>query len=346
MLDLYATSLKVVENQLFVLDQTLLPQQETWVHCQTVPQMVQLIQRLQLRGAPAIGLGASLLLAVLAEQGESRETLQSAASILRAARPTAVNLMNNIDVMQHALQQQDYRPAVIAAAEQLFAEDVALCIRIAELGAGLIQPGDRVLTHCNTGGLATVGLGTALGVIIQAHRQGKALEVWVDETRPLLQGGRLTAWELSQHAIPYQLICDNMAAMLMAQGLVDKVFVGADRIAANGDFANKIGTYSLAVLAHYHKVPFYVVAPYTTVDLACPSGAAIPIEQRAAAEVRGVAGAFGAVEWTPAQAQVYNPAFDVTPAALVSGWVLDHSVLDRQQINAGMLQHLFSEKSV
>ena len=246
--------------------------------------------------------------------------------------------MNNIDVMLTALAQPDYQSACIAAASQLFAEDVALCQRMAELGAELVQSGDRILTHCNTGGLATVGLGTAFGVIHQAHRQGKAIQVWVDETRPLLQGGRLTAWELGQQQIPYQLICDNMAAMLMAQGLVDKIFVGSDRIAANGDFANKIGTYSLAVLAHYHQVPFYVVAPYTTVDLNCPDGAAIPIEQRNASEVKGVSGAFGQVSWAPEAAEVYNPAFDVTPAKLVTGWVLDTGVFNQQQIAAGALQ--------
>ncbi|WP_337880971.1 S-methyl-5-thioribose-1-phosphate isomerase [Rheinheimera sp.] len=337
MVNLQATSLKVLNNQLYVLDQTVLPQQEVWLHCQSVPQMVQMIQRLQLRGAPAIGIGACLLLAVLAEAGESQAGLQQAALTLRAARPTAVNLMNAIDVMLAALGQADYRQACIAAAVGLFAEDVALCQRMAELGAGLVHQGDRILTHCNTGGLATVGIGTALGVIRTAHQQGKNIQVWVDETRPLLQGGRLTAWELEQQHIPYHLICDNMAAMLMAQGRVDKIFVGSDRIAANGDFANKIGTYNLAVLAHYHKVPFYVVAPYTTVDPDCATGADIPIEQRAAAEVKGVSGAFGQVCWAPAAAAVYNPAFDVTPASLVTGWVLDIGVFSQQQIAAGAL---------
>src|SRR5690606_20047062 len=236
-----------------------------------------------------------------------------------------------------ALQQQDFKAAAIACAEQLFAEDVALCQRMAEHGAALVQQGEQLLTHCNTGGLATAGVGTALGVINLAHQQGKNIRLWVDETRPLLQGGRLTAWECQQLGIPYQLICDNMAAMLMARGQVDRIFVGSDRIAANGDFANKVGTYSLAVLAHYHQVPFYVVAPHTTVDLACADGSAIPIEQRHGDEVRGVSGAFGSAIWAPEQANVFNPAFDVTPAELVTGWVLDTGVYSQADIAGGVL---------
>jgi methylthioribose-1-phosphate isomerase len=184
-------------------------------------------------------------------------------------------------------------------------------------------------------GLATAGVGTALGVIALAHQQGKVANVWVDETRPLLQGGRLTAWELGELGVPYQLITDSMAASLMGKGQVDAIWVGADRIAANGDVANKIGTYSLAVLAKFHGIPFYVAAPQTTLDPNCPNGEAIPIEQRAASEVTGVAGSFGAVQWAPENAQVYNPAFDVTPAALISGWVLDSGVVTPEQVSGG-----------
>lgn len=337
MKNLSGLSVKTEQNQLLILDQTLLPQQQHWLPCHTVQQMVTMIKALQLRGAPAIGIGACLLLAYRAEQGDSREELLQAAEILRAARPTAVNLMNNLDSMLQALAQTDYVAAAVACAERLFAEDVQLCLQMAQHGAALVQPGERLLTHCNTGGLATAGVGTALGVINLAHQQGKNIHLWVDETRPLLQGGRLTAWECQQMGIPYQLICDNMAAMLMARGQVDRIFVGSDRIAANGDFANKVGTYSLAVLAHYHQVPFYVVAPHTTVDLNCADGSAIPIEQRHADEVRGVSGGFGQVIWAPAQAAVFNPAFDVTPAKLVTGWVLDSGVYNQQQIAAGVL---------
>ncbi|WP_423188049.1 S-methyl-5-thioribose-1-phosphate isomerase [Alishewanella sp. d11] len=343
MKNLLALSLKTVQGELYVLDQTLLPHQQNWLHCTTVTQMVSLIQRLQLRGAPAIGIGASLLLAYRATQGDSREQLLQAAEVLRAARPTAVNLMNNLDAMLQALQQADYVDAAVACAEALFAEDVALCQSMAEHGAALVQPNERLLTHCNTGGLATAGVGTALGVINLAQQQGKNIRLWVDETRPLLQGGRLTAWECQQLGIPYQLICDNMAGMLMARGEVDRIFVGSDRIAANGDFANKVGTYSLAVLAHYHNIPFYVVAPHTTIDLSCPDGSAIPIEQRAADEVRGVSGAFGQTLWAPEQAPVFNPAFDVTPASLVTGWVLDTGVYSQADIQTGVLQQFTSK---
>ena len=208
---------------------------------------------------------------------------------------------------------------------------------MSEHGAALVVHGDRILTHCNTGGLATAGVGTAVGVITTAHRQSKRIQVWVDETRPLLQGARLTAWEMEQAGVPYRLICDNMAAGLMAAGEVDRVFVGADRIAVNGDFANKVGTYSLAVLAFYHQVPFYVVAPHTTVDTACANGDGIPIEQRAPDEVRGAAGSFGACIWSPPRAPVFTPAFDVTPARLVTGWVFDTGVLGPEDIAAGAL---------
>lgn len=338
MKNLSGLSIRTEQNQLFILDQTLLPHQQVWRHCQTTEQMVRMIQALQLRGAPAIGIGASLLLAYRAEQGDSKAQLLSDAEQLRAARPTAVNLMNNLDAMVAALQQPDFCAAAVECAVALFEQDVQLCWQMAQLGAELIQPQEQILTHCNTGGLATAGGGTALGVIAHAHRQGKQISVWVDETRPLLQGGRLTAWECEQLGIPYRLICDNMAAMLMSRGQVDRIFVGADRIAANGDFANKVGTYSLAVLAHYHQVPFYVVAPHTTVDALCADGSQIPIEQRHADEVRGVHVACGKTIWAPQQAAVFNPAFDVTPASLITGWVLDTGIYSQRQVADGIFR--------
>ncbi|ELY6225516.1 S-methyl-5-thioribose-1-phosphate isomerase [Cronobacter muytjensii] len=332
---LQTTSLRVVDNKLWILDQQALPQQKNWLPADTVDALVGHIHALRVRGAPLIGLSASLLLALLAEKGMTRDALGLALDVLRAARPTAVNLMNNLDRMKQALAQADYATALGAEALRLVQEDRELCERIARAGSALVTPGSRLLTHCNTGGLATAGVGTALGVIARAHEEGKVANVWVDETRPLLQGGRLTAWELGELGVPYQLITDSMAASLMAQGQVDAVWVGADRIAANGDVANKIGTYSLAVLAKYHNVPFYVAAPQTTLDPACPNGAAIPIEQRAAAEVTGVAGSFGAVQWAPENARVYNPAFDVTPASLISGWVLDGGVVTPDEVANG-----------
>lgn len=291
-----------------------------------------------MRGAPLIGLSASLLLALLAENGLSKTELAEALEVLRASRPTAVNLMNNLDRMKQALAQENFVTALTFEALRLVEEDKALCDNIATAGAKLITPGSRLLTHCNTGGLATAGVGTALGVISRGWQEGNVANVWVDETRPLLQGGRLTAWELGELGVQYRLICDSMAASLMAQKQVDAIWVGADRIAANGDVANKIGTYSLAVLANYHGIPFYVAAPHTTLDPACPDGSAIPIEQRAASEVTGVAGSFGDVQWAPEDAQVYNPAFDVTPAALISGWVLDTGVVTPAQVEAGIFQ--------
>lgn len=298
--------------------------------------MINMIKKLQIRGAPLIGIGASLLLARLAENGLNEAELRESAARLRAARPTAVNLMNNLDTMLAALNTEG-PTALSRTAEYLFEEDIRLCQQMSANGADLIAAGSNILTHCNTGSLATAGAGTAIGVIAKLHALDKHPHVYVDETRPLLQGARLTAWEMQKLGIDYTLICDNMAALLMAQGKVDAILVGSDRIAANGDFANKVGTYSLAVNAHYHKVPFYVVAPYTTVDLACPNGAVIPIEQRGAQEVQGVSGSFGDVRWSPGTANVFNPAFDVTPAALVTGWILNNGVFNQQQIADGAL---------
>lgn len=335
---LNTTSLKIIDNQLWILDQQALPQEKRWCPCPDVTSLVEHIQTLRVRGAPLIGLSASLLLALLAEEGFSQPQLAQSLETLRAARPTAVNLMNNLDRMKQALAQPQFVNAMVQEALRLVEEDRALCEQIAAHGATLVNPNSRLLTHCNTGGLATAGIGTAIGVLLRAHQQGNVAQVWVDETRPLLQGGRLTAWELGELGIPYRLICDSMAASLMAQGKVDAVWVGADRIAANGDVANKIGTYSLAVLAHYHQIPFYVAAPHTTHDPACPAGHAIPIEQRAAAEVTGVSGSFGNYQWAPQNAPVYNPAFDVTPAALISGWILDTGVVTPQAVKEGIFQ--------
>ena len=219
-------------------------------------------------------------------------------------------------------------------------EEVDMNAKMAELGAALVQPGEGILTHCNTGSLATPGVGTALGVIRIAHRQGKKIHVYVDETRPLLQGGRLTAWELQREGIPYTLITDNMAASLMRAGRIQRVFVGADRICANGDFANKIGTYGVAVLAHHHGIPFHGVAPLSTVDLHCATGDAIEIEQRPAHEVQGVTGSFGTVRWAPKESNTFNPAFDVTPAEIVTSLILDTGVYTKDQLKAGVLKGL------
>ncbi len=335
MVNLQSRSLRVYADALEYLDQTRLPQAEEWVRCDSPEAWQHAVKRLAIRGAPLIGLSAAFVLAQYAARHPQSEW-QLVSDRLRATRPTAVNLMYCLDAMEACFAQG--ADALAERAQALFEEDRALCQRMAERGADLLASGDRVLTHCNTGALATAGVGTAIGALAIAQQRGIDLHVYVDETRPLLQGGRLTAWEMADLGIPYQLITDSMAASLMAAGKVDKVMVGADRICANGDFANKVGTYMLAVAARYHQVPFYVVAPYTTVDPACASGAAIPIEQRDGAEVRGVAGAFGEVEWAPSEAPVWNPAFDVTPASLVTAWVLDTGVFDSAAIARG--EHL------
>ena len=240
--------------------------------------------------------------------------------------------------MTHSIKNDFSMQKTIDLAVKIFNEDVTLCDQIAENGAALIEDGDQILTHCNTGGLATAGVGTALGVIRKAHAQGKKIHVYIDETRPLLQGGRLTAWELQKLNIPCTLITDSMAAHLMSLKKINKAIVGSDRIAINGDFANKIGTYSVAVNCSYHQIPFYVAAPYTTVDPKCQHGGEIPIEQRPANEVLGASGSFGKVLWAPIGVQVYNPAFDVTPAKLVTNWILDKAAYSKKDIESGILK--------
>lgn len=332
MFHLQSRSLRVYADHLEYLDQTQLPQAEQWVGCGSPEEWQGAVKNLAIRGAPLIGLSAAFILAQYAARHPDGDW-QLVSDRLRATRPTAVNLMYCLDAMEACFEQGASALAVRAA--ELFTEDRELCQRMAEYGADLLQPGDRVLTHCNTGALATAGVGTAIGALAVAKQRGTDLHVYVDETRPLLQGGRLTAWEMADLGIPYQLITDSMAANLMAAGKVDKVMVGADRICANGDFANKVGTYMLAVVADYHQVPFYVVAPYTTVDAACATGVEIPIEQRDPAEIHGAAGAFGDVVWAPSDAPVWNPAFDVTPAKLVTAWVLDTGVFDAAAIARG-----------
>lgn len=317
-----------------LLDQTRLPQDEKWFEVSTLEQMVEAIQMLRVRGAPLIGVTAGLMIAKLATQNRTTEELLKDAQTLYEARPTAVNLMICVDRMKKVIADKVPALMVIEQAIQIFEEDVLLCNRIAENGAQFIQDGDQILTHCNTGGLATAGVGTALGVIRKAHEQGKKIHVYIDETRPLLQGGRLTTWELQKLKIPYTLITDNMAAHLMSLGKITKAIVGSDRIAVNGDFANKIGTYSVAVNCNYHHIPFYVAAPYTTVDPECADGSKIPIEQRSPLEVRG----FDQMQWAPDNAKVYNPAFDVTPACLVAGWILDRAAFSYDDVRAGKLK--------
>ncbi|HXO23272.1 MAG TPA: S-methyl-5-thioribose-1-phosphate isomerase [Streptosporangiaceae bacterium] len=327
-------------DRLLVLDQTQLPDREVWLDGGDPGAMVAHIQALRVRGAPLIGVAAAMSVGWFAEHGASERDVRDAALRLRAARPTAVNLMSAIDRMLRVVTPRFDVDVLVAEAAAIAAEDVALCEAMAAHGGRLLRDGDGVLTHCNTGGLATAGVGTALGVVRRAAEGGKRLHVFVDETRPLLQGARLTTWELEHYGIPYTLITDSMAPIVMRSGRVQRVLVGADRIARNGDVANKVGTYAVAVAARHHGIPFHPVAPWTTVDLGCANGGAIPIEERQPDEVRGVRGSFGAVRWSPGASPVYNPAFDVTPAELVTALVLDRGVLTSRELQAGGLERI------
>jgi methylthioribose-1-phosphate isomerase len=295
-----------------LIDQRRLPAELAFIECRTVAEVCDAIASLAIRGAPALGVAGAMGVALAHIAGED---VAAAGARLLATRPTAVNLAWGVSMALAA-------PDPVAEAQRLAADDVARNRTLGALGAELLPVDARVLTHCNAGALATAGYGTALGVIRAAHEAGKAPTVWVDETRPVLQGARLTAWELGRLGIPATLVADVMAGSLMATGDVDCVIVGADRIAANGDVANKIGTYTLAVLAQHHGVPFYVAAPLSTVDLACPSGAAIPIERRDGDEVLEVMG----TRTAPAGATAENRAFDVTPAALVTAIITEAGI--------------------
>jgi len=313
------------EARLELIDQRALPDRLEYVGCTTAAEVAEAIRSMVVRGAPAIGCAAAFGIALEARRQQDRpprefETaMQAAFQTLAASRPTAVNLFWALERMRGVLAAKNDPKSTAAklaeAALALFLADVEANRAIGRAGAALVPDGARVLTHCNTGSLATAGHGTALGVIRSARDAGKRVSVIASETRPCLQGARLTAWEMIQEKIPVTLITDNMAGHLMSLGKIDLVLVGADRIAANGDVANKIGTYTLAVLAERHRIPFYVAAPLSTIDIAVADGSAIPIEERSAAEVTGYAG----MRWAPEGVNVANPAFDITPAELVSG---------------------------
>ncbi len=317
-----------------LLDQTRLPVEEVWIDCETPELVADAIRCLAVRGAPAIGVAAAyglvLGLRTVSDPEDLAERFAAVSSLLGSTRPTAVNLRWALERGRRVFEENAARgpegatSALLDWARELHAEDVRANLCIGDHGAALFAPGTRVLTHCNTGSLATAGYGTALGVIQSAWRDGKIAQVWVDETRPLLQGARLTAWELKKLGIPFRLVTDNSAGALMSQGLVDRIVVGADRIAANGDTANKIGTYTVAVLAHRHGIPFYIAAPLSTIDRATATGKDIPIEERRADEVTQVFGTRVAPDDTPA----LNFAFDVTPAELIAAIITEVGVLE------------------
>ena len=314
----HVTPLRWDGRSLFLLDQRLLPREEVWIECRTSSEVVEAIRTMVVRGAPAIGVSAAFGLAMAAQRGDD---LQVAGDELRQARPTAVNLAWAIDRMLrvHAQGTGD----LTQEAERILTEDVAANRRMGEYGAELLGAQTTVLTHCNAGALATGGYGTALGVIRAAVEAGKRVAVFADETRPYLQGARLTAWELQRDGIDVTLITDSMSGHFFQQGKFDAVIVGADRIAANGDAANKIGTYTVAVLAHAHGVPFYIAAPVSTIDPHCPTGAEIPIEERSAQEVTDI----GGTRMAPEGIHVRHPAFDVTPARLITAIITERGVL-------------------
>ncbi|HSW44041.1 MAG TPA: S-methyl-5-thioribose-1-phosphate isomerase [Phycisphaerae bacterium] len=316
-----------------LIDQTLLPNELTILACRDVETLWEAIRNLRVRGAPAIGIAAAMGVVLGVRDTATRdaffENLKQVCSHLAASRPTAVNLFWALDRMRRRAEALRSKPldelksGLLAEAKAIRDEDAAICRAIGEAGAPLIGDGMRVLTHCNAGALATSEWGTALAVLYVAREQGRQFQVYADETRPLLQGARLTAWELSRAGIDVTVICDSMAGWLMKSGMVDMVIAGADRIAANGDTANKIGTYGLAVLAGAHQVPFYVAAPRSTFDLGIPDGSAIPIEIRSAGEISK---GFGR-DTVPAGAKCYNPAFDVTPAGLIRGLVTERGLV-------------------
>ena len=305
------------KDGLIILDQRRLPLKETYLTLNTVNAVAEAIKTLAVRGAPAIGVAAAYGVVVAAREKPARTAVADAILTLRRTRPTAVNLFAALDRMEacldSAFDSTDPVACLLECARGIHEEDRRICRELSMNGAELLHDGDTVLTHCNAGALATSGNGTALGVIYAAIDQGKHISVYADETRPLLQGARLTAWELMRNSVPVTVICDNMAAVVMKRGLIDCVIVGADRIAANGDTANKIGTYGLSVNARAHDIPFYVAAPLTSFDFSLTSGDDIPIEERDPLEIHS---GFG-VQTAP-DVDFYNPAFDVTPAENIS----------------------------
>jgi methylthioribose-1-phosphate isomerase len=328
-------TLEWINGKLRVIDQTQLPEKLVYLDLDDYCDLAAAIKRLAVRGAPAIGVAAAYGV-VLAAQKKNRAgraafdtAVRAAIKTLAATRPTAVNLFWALERMAQVIKTNDRLasrelvPKLLAEAQAIEAHDRETCRRIGVHGAKLVKSGAAVLTHCNAGGLATTQYGTALAVVYRAQEEGKNVRVFADETRPLLQGARLTAWELTQAGIPVTVICDNMAAFLMQQKKIDLVLVGADRIAANGDTANKIGTYGLAVAARHHGVPFYVAAPVSTFDLTIPDGNAIPIEERAGEEITTCHGQ----HMVPAAAAVYNPAFDLTPAKLITAIITDQGII-------------------
>jgi len=326
-----------INNAVVLIDQTALPQIERQVVCSNYRQIISAIKDLTVRGAPAIGVAAAMgvALGALSLSSSSAETFRKQIYIIcnqiADARPTARNLFWALERMKKNLDysiasgKRNLAVQLVKEARRICVEDITINRQMGKHGSAILADGDNILTHCNAGALATAGYGTALGVIRAANEQGKKMHVYVDETRPVLQGARLTAWEMQKEKIPATLITDNMAGFLMQQMKIDKIIVGADRIAANGDTANKIGTYSLAVLAKAHDIPFYVAAPLSTFDFSLKTGAEIPIEERSGDEVTS----FRGVKTAPRGMKVYNPAFDLTPASYIGAIITEEGIITK-----------------
>lgn len=331
-----------VNGFLELIDQRRLPNEFVSLQCRDIEQLYEAIKTLTVRGAPAIGVAGAYGMALSIQNLKSQtpmadaiECLKKAADYLGSSRPTGANLFRALDRVKSKAEDfvagrtranlRELQEIVLGEANAICQEDVDMCRQIGENGEKFIKDGDGILTHCNAGALATAGQGTALSIMFEAHKRGRKFKVYVDETRPLLQGARLTAWELKQAGIDVMVICDNMAGWLMKQGKISDVITGADRIAANGDAANKIGTYSLSILAREHGIPFYLAAPSSTFDLSIKSGDQIPIEQRAADEVRFL----GGEKITPDGVEIYNPAFDVTQARDITAIITERGVIEK-----------------
>jgi methylthioribose-1-phosphate isomerase len=338
------------EDRLTMIDQTQLPDKTVYLHLNTIEEIFDAIQKLKVRGAPAIGVTAAYGLYFgmrnlpIISKEDFFEKLEQKIKYLSAARPTAVNLFWALESIKTQLENlshstiADLKAGLLKFAIALHEDDRQRCNDMADHGQEVVPPKARILTHCNTGALATGGIGTAFGVIYRAHQLGKKVEVYANETRPVLQGARLTVWELTNANIPVQLICDSMSASLMQQKKVDMVILGADRIAADGSVANKIGTYNLAVLARHHQLPFYVAAPLSTFDLNISDGNKIPIEMRSSDEIRNI---FGKCLITVADVPCWNPAFDVTPPELISGIITEQGII-RPPFSEN-IQHMFNQ---
>ncbi|MGC8976249.1 MAG: S-methyl-5-thioribose-1-phosphate isomerase [Candidatus Ratteibacteria bacterium] len=328
------------KNGLFIIDQRKLPEKEIILKLDRVKKVYEAIKNLKIRGAPLIGCVAAYGVVISFIENEKlsleelKKEIKKDIEKLKNSRPTAYNLFYALKRMEKIIKnysgfsKKKMKELLLKEARKIYMEDIQACYKIGKYGNSIIKDGMNILTHCNAGGLATSGFGTAIAPIYVAYQNNKKIHVYVDETRPVLQGARLTCWELEKNKIPYTLICDNMAGYLMSKGKIDIVIVGGDRIAKNGDTANKIGTYSLAILANYHKIPFYVAAPLSTFDFNIEDGSKIPIEERDADEIKKINGKY----ICPENSDVFNPAFDITPGYLITGFITEKGILKSQEI--------------